>query len=151
MTMKKTILEMTKEDFEQVPRREKIDSPVDIFWSLVIIPNGIKHDSRWCGMDFVTVDSNFYPIMRIGMDSDALFINGIGGYGKVSDIFKDSKRQIVPQSVPVQGWSIDCLPCGYLRLFSNGKLEAGKAAQAFEIFHVPLKPEDYARDGDRTP
>ena len=33
-----------------------------------------------------------------------------------------------------KGWSIDCLPCGYLRLFSRSTLTAGPALSSFEIY-----------------
>lgn len=33
-----------------------------------------------------------------------------------------------------KGWSIDCLPCGYLRLFSRRTMTAGAALSSFEIY-----------------
>ena len=135
---KKTILEMTKDDFDQVPRTENFNKPLDIFWSVVIIPTGIEHESRWYEMDFITVDKDLYPITRISLKSEAMCIDGLGGYGK--SVIPD----VMPMQRPIQGWIIDCLPCGYLRLFSNGKLETGGIqTNCFEIYHIPLKPEDY--------
>lgn len=46
------------------------------------------------------------------------------------------EKKEFPSSIPAKGWSIDCLPCGYLRLFSkihNG-LKFGWALSNFSVF-----------------
>ena len=100
------ILKMSKKDFSAVPERASWDAKVELFNSLVIIPTKHMHDSGFMCMDFVAVDDKNEPICRLSGCSDVLHIDGIGGYGK----------QYVPgvMSRPIQGWSIDCLPCGYL-------------------------------------
>ena len=120
------ILEMTKEDFAKVPRRK---SDIPTFDSLVIIPQNDDplHDSGYMCMGFVAVDKHGEPICSFGGGSDVICINGIGGYGKWSDS--------LPKSLPPIGWSIDCLPCGYLRLFAGRDgLTAGDTLSTFEIF-----------------
>ena len=41
----------------------------------------------------------------------------------------------IAKNRPIEGWSIDCLPCGYLRIFCNGWIEAGHSVSDFEIFY----------------
>ena len=53
--------------------------------------------------------------------------DGIGGYGNW--IAGELLNRIEPK-----GWSIDCLPCGYLRLFSRSTMTAGPALSSFEIY-----------------
>nr|DAG53228.1 MAG TPA: hypothetical protein [Caudoviricetes sp.] len=98
------VFDMTKEDFEKVPER------VGEFNALVIIPQDYAHDSGWMCMDFVAV-------CRLSGCSDILKLDGIGGYGN----WRDGK---LPSCIEPKGWSIDCLPCGYLRLFSRRTMTA---------------------------
>ena len=120
------ILKMTKKDFLSVPMREHFDTNIGLFNSLVIIPTRHKHESGFMCMDFVAVDNKDEPICRLSGCSDVLHFDGIGGYGK----------PYVPgvRSRPIQGWSIDCLPCGYLRIFCNGWIEADHATSDFQIY-----------------
>lgn len=120
---------MTKEDFQSVPERPHFDSPVPPFFSLVIIPQEEMHDSGFRCMDYVAVARSGEPIMRLSGFSDVLEIDGIGGYGEWNG-------KNLPLSRPIQGWKIDCLPCGYLRLFCNGRIKAGAGISSFEIFWV---------------
>lgn len=63
--------------------------------------------------------------------SDVIHIDGIGGYGKWT------ADRGVPTLVPPKGWSIDCLKKSKLiRLFSDGKLRAGRALSSFELYAV---------------
>lgn len=107
---------MTKEDFDNVPNRSHRKFYRE-FKSLVIIPDDSMHESGYRCMTFVLVDSDNEPICKISAGSDVLSIDGIGGYG----LFKFDEG--IPDSIKPKSWRIDCLPCGYLRLFSNYKLK----------------------------
>ena len=119
---------MKKADFEKVPQRTGFNSPVQDFYSLVIIPERHLHESGFRAMSFVAVDKNGEPIVRMSGYSDILNIDGIGGYGEYHGFLADSR--------PVQGWEIDCLKCGYTRIYCKGKLRAGADLSSFEIFCV---------------
>jgi len=121
--IKTDICSMTKEDLANLPKLgdegfDGFDPNKDTFESLVIIPTGEEHDSGFQCMEFALISNNGVPICRVGGYSDVIVIDGIGGYGArgFSKAFKLSNGQ--PVVVP-HGWSIDCLPCGYLRLFAN--------------------------------
>ena len=118
---------MTKEDFEKVPRTGGWSEDVGEFNSLVIIPQNYAHDSGWMCMDFVAVSKDGEPICRLSGYSDVLNLDGIGGCG-------NWRRGEIPRLIEPKGWSIDCLPCGYLRLFSHSTLTAGPALSNFEIY-----------------
>lgn len=121
------IREMTREDFHKVPFREYFNSELPPFESIVIIPTDELHDSGWQCMEFVGVDENMEPVVRMSGCSDVIHIDGIGGYGKWADK--------IPRSRPIQAWSIDCLPkSGYLRLFCHGKIDVGNDLSSFEVF-----------------
>lgn len=119
------ILKMSKKDFLDVPKRESFDAKVELFNSLVVIPTRRKHDSGFMCMDFVAVNGKDEPICRLSGCSDVIHLDGIGGYGKYVAGVK---------SRPIEAWSIDCIPCGYLRIFCNGWIEAGSATSSFEIY-----------------
>ena len=110
----KTIFDMTKEDFSEVPKRDGWAKDIGEFRSLVIIPLDYEHDSGWMCMDFVAVNDEGEPICRLSGRSDVLTFDVTGERGK--------------------RWSIDCLPCGYLRLFSQSTLTAGPELSSFEIY-----------------
>lgn len=130
------IMKMTREDFQKVPFRNSFDSKLPPFESLVIIPTDEQHDSGWQCMEFVGVDENMEPVVRMSGCSDVINIDGIGGYGKWD---MDGK---LPRSRPIQAWSIDCLPkSGYLRLFCHGKIIVGHDLSSFEIFWKERKIE----------
>ena len=126
------VQEMTKEDFEKVPRRERFDSDVGSFSRLVIIPTDDVHDSGYLCMDFVAVNDKDEPIARLSGCSDVLHIDGIGGYGR------DARYAgTIPFSspIPIRAWCIDCLPkSGYLRLFCKHDLTCGDALSSFEVY-----------------
>lgn len=120
------IFEMTKEDFKQIEYC-KWDENLDIiFNSIVIIPTGELHDSGWMCMDFIAVDKENNPLFRFGGCSDVLHIDGTGGYGEW--------KNYVPTSLPIRGWRIDCLPCGYLRLFHNHGIRKSASFSDMQIY-----------------
>lgn len=152
--------DMTKEQFEKLPRREW-DEDIGTFDSLVILPAKIDrrqaiwynirkyiadrlnigqpylyevggvHDSGYRCMDFVAIkDGKAYK--RLSGCSDVIHFNGIGGYGK--DWLK--KHGDVPRTLPVIDWSIDCLlESGLLHIFvGRGKLSCGAALSSFDLF-----------------
>lgn len=121
------ITEMKKTDFNSVPERKHWSDKVELFNSLVIIPTMRKHDSGYMCMDFCAVNVNDEPICLLSGCSDVLHVDGIGGYGEFNGEIAKSR--------PIEAWSIDCLPCGYLRIFCNGWIEAGHSVSDFEIFY----------------
>lgn len=123
------VFDMTKEDFEKVPKRGGWSRDIGEFNALVIIPQDYTHDSGWMCMDFVAVSKEGEPICRLSGCSNVLNLDGIGGYGK----WRADEHQF-PNHIEPQGWSIDCLPCGYLRLFSRSTMTAGPALSSFEIY-----------------
>lgn len=120
------IMKMSKEDFLAVPERTHFDDDIGLFYSLVIIPMDYLHDSGYRCMDFVAVDIHDKPICRLSGCSDVIHFDGSGGYGKEFDVGVKSR--------PIEGWRIDCLPCGLLRIFCNGWIEAGNAVSDFSIY-----------------
>lgn len=121
------VFEMSKEDFAKVPARETLYEDVGEFDALVIIPTDQEHDSGYMCMDFVAVDGKGEPICRLSGWSDILELDGIGGYGA-----REGRRP--DKFIEPKAWGIDCLPCGYLRLFSRGKLVAGDSLSSFEVY-----------------
>ena len=120
---------MKRRDFDNLPVH-KWDEPLEPFDSLVIIPTYKKHDSGFQIMDFVPCNSKHEPICRIHRGSDVIHIDGLGGYGEWAGN--------VPKTRPIEAWSIDCLPCGYLRLFCRGRISTGYGLSDFEIFWNPI-------------
>lgn len=130
------VMRMKKKDFDSVPARKGFSDPVVPFWSLVIIPEKYLHDSGYRCMSFVAVDKKGGPIIRLSGCSDVLEIDGIGGCGN----WRAGGE--IPKTRPIQDWSIDCLPCGYLRIFCKGMITCGADLSGFEIFWNPLPKED---------
>ena len=127
------VQEMTREDFEKVPRRKNFMAPVPKFRSLVIIPTDEEHDSGYLCMAFVAVSKDDEPIVWIPGCSDVLNINGIGGYG-------DWRGCSIPKMIPPIAWSIDCLPkSGYLRLFCGQDLTCGDSLSNFEVYATGVR------------
>ena len=108
------ITQMKKSDFKEIPFREPYTN-IGAFASLVIIPTRRMHDSGWACMEYVAVDRDDEPICKFGGCSDVLHMDGIGGRGRWNGIS-------IPTDIRAKGWTIDCLPCGYLRLWSKFKL-----------------------------
>lgn len=119
--------EMTKEDFKNVPRIDWNHEPIK-FDSFVIIPTGEMHDSGFMCMEYCAAIEG-EPIGIIGGVSDVANLDGIGGYGLN---FKQSARTKVTE---IKAWNIDCLPCGYVRVWCSGhNLIAGGCLSNFEVF-----------------
>lgn len=114
MPEKMNVMNMTVEDFKKVPFRTK-DTDLSEFYSLVILPTEEIHDSGYKCMDFVAIDKYGYPICRLSGCSDVLHLDGIGGFGEYKGKLN---KMVVPK-----GWSIDCLPCGLIRVFSKYMLK----------------------------
>lgn len=125
------ITEMSKQDFASVPYLDTYHDWKKLapnghleFNSLVIIPVENEdgtinlHDSGWGCMAFCLVDTNDEPIGKIGGGSDVVNLDGIGGYG--ADWL--SKYNRVPKQIPIHGWTLDMLPCGYLRVWASNHL-----------------------------
>lgn len=122
------ITEMKKEDFAAVPELnlwtdwEKL-APNGIleFNSFVIIP--VEYDGKvalydetnWGCMEFCLVNGDLEPIGKVGGGSDVVCLDGIGGYGS----HRGRGFGEISRLVPVKGWSIDCLPCGYLHVWTK--------------------------------
>lgn len=121
------VMKMKKKDFESLPHRGW-DEDIGRFDSLIIVPQEYKHDSGYMCMDFIAVKDN-EPICWLAGGSDVIHIDGIGGYGRYDDE--------IPVTIVPKGWKIDCLPCGYLRLFANYHyLTCGDALSDFEIWAI---------------
>jgi len=125
------ITEMSKQDFANVPYLDLYNEWDKLapnghleFNGLVIIPVENEdgtislHDSGWGRMEFCLIDTKNEPIGRIGGCSDVVNLDGIGGYG--ADWF--IKYHKVPTQIPIHAWSLDLLPCGYLRVWASGHL-----------------------------
>ena len=135
------IYSMTKEDFANLPKLgdegfDSFDPNKDTFDSLVIIPTGEEHASGFQCMEFALIRDDWVPICRVSGIADVIAIGGNGGYGimGISKAFRLSNGQ--PVVVP-HGWRIDCLPCGYLRLFVNGRMMLERpywSGSTFEIY-----------------
>lgn len=118
------IMEMKRSDFENVPRRASWNSNEGKFDCFVIIPTARKHDSGWMCMKIIGC-KNDHPIVNLTECSDVIHIDGIGGYNLWPRI---------DNLTVAQGWCIDCLPCGYFRLFCNNGATVGDSLRDFELF-----------------
>ena len=124
------IMTASKKDFQSLPYREW-NEDVGEFDSLVILPTKRKHDSGYRVMDCIAVREG-KAFCKLTGCSDAIHIDGIGGYGK-DWVYK---YKGCPKMVPSADWNIDCLPkSGLLNLWCRKKLTAGDALSSFEIFH----------------
>lgn len=128
------IMKMKKKDFESLPHRGW-NEDIGEFDSLIIVPQKHKHESGFMCIDFVAV-RKFQPICFLSGCSDVIHIDGIGGHGKW--------KGVVPSLIRPKSWSIDCLPCGYLRLFVNSNhltLTCSEALSSFEVWADEVKGE----------
>jgi hypothetical protein len=125
------VLNMSKKDFASVPYINlysdwnKLASNGHLeFKSFVIIPVKNKdksiaiHESGFGCMEFCLIDKNDAPIGKIGGGCDVINLDGVGGYG--ADWV--GRGCGIPHLIPVHGWSIDLLPCGYLNVWTRRKL-----------------------------
>ena len=122
-----TIFGMSKDDFELVPTKDWA------YWmtfngitSLVIIPTDNIHESGFALMRFVAADKDGVPMGAFGGWQDVIHLNGLLGIG--------DKRidELEGMKVDAVAWSIDCLPCGYLRLFAK-KPSVGSRAENLSV------------------
>lgn len=159
------IMNMTREDFEALPRipwnEHKVCDGIIIipcavpvgsvilFWALRALSmvlafvrrprlgsiRGI-HGSGFRQMMFVPTFGG-RPLGLIDGGSDVVHIEGIGGFGWAWL----ERYGRVPGCVPPSAWSIDVLPVsGLLRLFpGSGKLITGEALSSFQIYSLPQK------------
>ncbi len=122
------ISQMTVEEFEALPHISAEEAGE--FQSLIILPTDDVHDSGYACMDFIPCRGE-KPLGRLSGYSDALHINGIGGYGPH---WLEKNKGLPRQVVPI-GWTMDCLPQSRLmRLFWHGPLTASDPLSSFEIF-----------------
>lgn len=128
----KTIDFMTakKTDFKELPKITELPEGEREFDSLIIIPERYKHDSGYMCMSFAGCKGD-KAVCLMGSGSDVIHLDGIGGYGKW---WKGAGSQI-PEKIPPKAWSIDCIPCGYLRIFAGrDKITMGSLPPSFEIY-----------------
>ena len=139
-----SILDMTKEDFDAVPRLDTYTDWEKLapngrleFRSFVIIPVHNEdgtidiHDSGYGCMEFCLIGMNGQPIGKVGGGSDVVNLDGIGGYGD-----NWGWPTGIPSTIPVRGWSIDLLPCGYLNVWTRRTLYIKDSiiCSNFEVF-----------------
>lgn len=118
------IFRMKQSDFKNIPLLTNTEQIV--FDSLVILPSSKIHNSGWRIMEFVIVKHN-EPLFKISGNVDVLNIDGIGGYGSEG----------IPRTRPIEGWKIDCLPCGLLRLYNDKQLMVqGYPVSDYEVFYA---------------
>lgn len=104
------ILTMNKANFKHVPKISRENRP-SVFDSIVIIPAKDMHDKYgdYRNMVYVLVNANMEPICKIDAGSDIIRFDTI------------ASRSV--------HWRLDCLKCGYTRVFSDGprnKLKLGE-------------------------
>ena len=97
---KKHNLEKPKNYFYDLITDKNLPEAKDgtIFDSIIILPTTTAHDSGFNIMHFILLDKKYKPIAKATLDSD---------------VITDFEN-------PSSGFSIDCLPCGLLRLFHVG-------------------------------
>lgn len=122
------ITQMRRKDFLTLPVKDAFKEDIGEYKSLVIIPTGKMHDSGFQIMHFVPVNENEEPICRICGCSDVIEIDGTGGCGELKPF------QPIPDCPPLNAWRIDCLPCGYLRMFCRGNMANSYPVSSFEVF-----------------
>lgn len=115
--------QMTKKDFNSVPRIEKLSEQIEIvFDSFVIIPTNIKHDSGYRIMHFCLCKGR-ETICVIDGCSDSIYMHN-SNYGR-SPSFPNG----------IHSWKIDCLPkSGYLRVWNDFVMKCGGGLSSFDVF-----------------
>lgn len=122
----------TKEEFEKLEYKR----PTDKFNGFVVIPTGEIHDSGYGCMKFALTNHE-EVVGCVGGGSDVINLNGIGGYGKYNDDYQtkvNTKGSIID-------WSIDCLPCGFLRVFTS-KFELELPYYVLSSFEIFIKEDN---------
>lgn len=111
------IYDMTKQDFVDM----EISPPNGEYNGFVIVPTGDIHDSGYPCMKFVL--ANKHDVVGcVGGYSDVIHLNGIGGYGKYKGDGRDWHEAVTTKKVGVVPWSIDCMPSGFLHVFTTDPL-----------------------------
>lgn len=119
-----------KSNYKHLPKVDLIANEDREFDSIIIVPEKHKHDSGYMCMSFAGVQGCM-AVCLMGGSSDVLHLDGIGGYG---DWWKGTGSK-VPEKVQPKAWCIDCLPCGYLRVFvPQGKITIGNMLSDFDIY-----------------
>lgn len=104
--MNKFVTDYTLEELLKL-EYSKPEKPYNAF---VIVPTGEQHDSGWmCAKFILLYDREIVGV--IGGGSDAVHLNGIGGYGKdINNLIADKVERV--------SWCIDILPkSGCVRVF----------------------------------
>ena len=101
----------TKEEFEKLEYKR----PTENFNGFVIIPTGQMHDSGFECMKFA-LTFNEEGVGCVGGGSDVINLNGINGYGEYDDEYG---IRVATRKGNIIDWTIDCLPCGLLRVFTS--------------------------------
>lgn len=133
-----TIYDVTKENLEEIPLIKWGEDTDQLYNGVLIVPNGEIHDSGFECMDFIFCRKT-EVLGRVSRCSDVLHIDGIGGYGDFHPTWNNS----IPKSLPIRGWSIDCTPKGFIRLFStrcNFKIDTYGLSD-FSIYGVDKKED----------
>lgn len=104
---------VTLEELQALTEEDYPTGRDTVFDSVIIVPMDDIHESGYRCMKFVLIQG--HDVVGVcGGYSDVIHINGIGGYGRW--------YSRIPSGVKPVGWSIDCLPCGVLRLFGHKKM-----------------------------
>ena len=119
------IFNMKKSDFKTIPHIPCYNDKDIKFNCLVIIPTNYKHDSGYRCMEYCAVKDG-EPIGIFGGGSDIIHLDGIGGYGKCGIGGYGKWTMEIPNKFDRKPWNIDCLPCGYLRLWCDGYVLVAK-------------------------
>ena len=85
------------------------------FSSLLIVPLNTLHSSGYRNMKFILLNREHEVVGCVGGASDVIHIEGIGGYGSMTNFDTRQRTRLMS----LVDWSIDVLPCGYVRLFSS--------------------------------
>ncbi len=112
--------EMTVAELRAVPLLPRMEDV--LCRTVIIVPTEELHDSGWRSMEFI-LENEKGEVGRVGGWSDALHIEGIG-----SALYLNKRGA---------GWTIDCTPSGFLRLFrlGHGLIRVRlPALSSFEIF-----------------
>ena len=95
------------------------------FKQIIVVPMEETHDSGYGCMKFVMTNKGEIVAVVSGW-SDVLHLNGIGGYGKYDEKWK---QRLETQMTERISWSIDCLPkSGCIRIMCDKELEADDMA-----------------------
>lgn len=116
------VMKMKRKDFDDVPKAWHYEGTFDSF---IVIPTKKMHDSGFQIMEFVLCNGA-EPIVKMVGCVDSVHLDGIGGYGQ----FGTPGRRRAFKGC----WNFDCLPCGYIRMWSHYKMTCGAATSDFSIF-----------------